>query len=129
MSEGAGMHGPACELSTSCRQSARKCYHTSVSIAEPGGLAASRGTLTPARGYTIIEPSHLSLLRVADPDCLSSSVHNPLLDIPVSYMLKNRLHATATQVSTFRLVVALPMYLAFVFGLTRDLWNPFGWRG
>jgi hypothetical protein len=54
--------------------------------------------------------------------------HNPLLDIPVSYMLKNRLHATATQVSTFRLVVALPMYLAFVFGLTRDLWNPFGWR-
>lgn len=53
---------------------------------------------------------------------------NPLLDIPTSYMLKNQLHATATEVSTFRLLFAIPMYCAFVFGLTRDLWSPFGWR-
>jgi hypothetical protein len=52
----------------------------------------------------------------------------PLLDIPTSYMLKNQLHATAPQVSTFRLLVAIPVYVAFVFGLTRDLWNPFGLR-
>jgi Na+/melibiose symporter-like transporter len=51
-----------------------------------------------------------------------------LLDIPTSYMLKNQLHATATQISTFRLLTALPVYLAFLFGLMRDLWNPFGWR-
>jgi Na+/melibiose symporter-like transporter len=31
-------------------------------------------------------------------------------------------------VSTFRLWTALPVYLAFVFGLVRDRWNPFGLR-
>ncbi|HEY5048522.1 MAG TPA: MFS transporter [Rhizomicrobium sp.] len=46
------------------------------------------------------------------------------LDITTSYMLKNQLHATATQVSIFRLLTAVPIYFSFVFGLTRDLWNP-----
>jgi len=43
-------------------------------------------------------------------------------------MLKNELHATATQVSVFRLVTGIPVYFAFIFGLTRDLWNPLGLR-
>ncbi len=51
-----------------------------------------------------------------------------LLDIATSYMLKNQLHASAMQVSTFRLLTAVPVYLSVVFGLTRDLWNPFGLR-
>jgi len=51
-----------------------------------------------------------------------------LLDIPTSYMLKNHLHATAPQVSMFRLLTGIPMYVAFLFGLTRDLWSPFGRR-
>jgi MFS family permease len=46
------------------------------------------------------------------------------LDIATSYMLKNQLHATATEVSSFRLLTAIPVYLAFLFGLARDLWNP-----
>jgi len=49
-----------------------------------------------------------------------------LLDIATSYMLKDQLHATATQVATFRMLTALPLYVSFLFGLTRDLWNPFG---
>src|SRR5260370_2996542 len=52
--------------------------------------------------------------------------HAYLLDIATSYMLKNQLHAAATEVSTFRLITAIPVYLSFAFGLTRDLWNPFG---
>jgi hypothetical protein len=36
--------------------------------------------------------------------------------------------ATATQVSTFRLVTGIPVYFAFVFGLARDHWNPLGLR-
>lgn len=48
------------------------------------------------------------------------------LDITTSYMLKNQLHATAQQVSLFRLLTAVPLYLSFVFGFTRDLWNPLG---
>jgi hypothetical protein len=51
-----------------------------------------------------------------------------LLDIPTSYMLKNHLHATAPQVSMFRLLTGIPMYVAFLFGLARDLWSPFGRR-
>ena len=51
-----------------------------------------------------------------------------LVDIQTSYMLKNQLHATATQISTFRLLAGIPVYCAFAFGLIRDLWNPFGLR-
>jgi MFS family permease len=52
--------------------------------------------------------------------------HGYLIDITTSYMLKNQLHASATQVSTFRLLTAIPIYLSVLFGLTRDLWSPFG---
>ena len=51
-----------------------------------------------------------------------------LLDIPTSYMLKNHLHATAPQVSMFRLLTGIPVYVAFLFGMARDLWSPFGLR-
>jgi len=54
--------------------------------------------------------------------------HGYLLDIATTYMLKNQLHASVTEISTFRLVTAVPVYLSFVFGLTRDLWNPLGLR-
>ena len=47
-----------------------------------------------------------------------------LLDISTSYMLKNQFHATANQVSQFRLFTAIPVYFAFLFGFGRDLWNP-----
>jgi Major Facilitator Superfamily len=51
-----------------------------------------------------------------------------LLDIPTAYMLKDHLAATAPQVAMFRLLTGLPLYLGFIFGLARDLWNPLGWR-
>ena len=54
--------------------------------------------------------------------------HGYLLDFATSYMLKDQLHASATQVSLFRLLTAIPVYLSVVFGLTRDLWNPLGLR-
>ncbi|MBP0619211.1 MFS transporter [Cupriavidus consociatus] len=51
-----------------------------------------------------------------------------LIDIQASYLLKNQLHATATEISTFRLVTGIPVYIAFAFGLARDHWNPLGLR-
>ncbi|MBV9226310.1 MAG: MFS transporter [Acidobacteriaceae bacterium] len=51
-----------------------------------------------------------------------------LLDIPTSYMLKNILGASASQISLFRLVTGIPFYLAFAFGMVRDLWDPLGQR-
>lgn len=47
-----------------------------------------------------------------------------LIDIPVSFLLKNKLHLTAHEVANFRLVAAIPLYLSFVFGFVRDMWNP-----
>jgi len=51
-----------------------------------------------------------------------------LIDIPVSFLLKNKLHLEAHQVATFRLVAAIPLYLSFAFGFIRDSWNPLGMR-
>jgi MFS family permease len=61
---------------------------------------------------------------------LMMNVTNPqwVLDIPTSYMLKNLLQASASQVALFRLLTGIPFYVGFIFGLVRDLWNPFGWR-
>ncbi len=58
------------------------------------------------------------------------NVVNPgfLLDIPTSYMLKNVLHESAARISLFRLISAIPLFLAFAFGMVRDLWNPLGQR-
>jgi len=50
------------------------------------------------------------------------------VDFATSYMLKDQLHATSVEVANFRLLTAIPTYFAFLFGFTRDLWNPFGLR-
>src|SRR5437667_8016219 len=51
-----------------------------------------------------------------------------LIDIPISFFLKNRLQLEAHEVASFRLLAAVPLYLSFVFGFIRDTWNPFGMR-
>jgi len=51
-----------------------------------------------------------------------------LIDVPVSFFLKNKLHLSAHQVADFRLASAIPLYLSFVFGFIRDTWHPFGMR-
>ena len=49
-------------------------------------------------------------------------------DISTTFMLKDRLHATASEVSNFRIYTAIPVYFAFVFGFIRDRWSPLGLR-
>jgi hypothetical protein len=51
-----------------------------------------------------------------------------LIDVPISFFLKNKLQLKAHEVADFRLLSAIPLYLSFVFGFTRDTWNPFGMR-
>src|ERR1700738_1458957 len=51
-----------------------------------------------------------------------------LIDIPISFLLKNQLHLTAHEVANFRLMAAIPLYLSFAFGFIRDMWNPLGMR-
>jgi hypothetical protein len=49
-----------------------------------------------------------------------------LIDVPISFFLKNKFHLSAHEVANFRLASALPLYLSFAFGFARDSWNPFG---
>jgi MFS transporter len=49
-----------------------------------------------------------------------------LIDVPISFFLKNKFHLSAHAVANFRLAAAVPLYLSFVFGFARDSWNPFG---
>jgi hypothetical protein len=51
-----------------------------------------------------------------------------LIDIPISFLLKNKLHLRASELAGFRLVSAIPLYLSCVFGFIRDTWNPLGMR-
>ncbi len=51
-----------------------------------------------------------------------------LIDIPISFLLKNKLKLSAHEVAGFRLVAAIPLYLSFAFGFIRDTWSPFGMR-
>ena len=86
-------------------------------------MTAAAATTSDARNgqiYTYFAGLTL-LIGIVQPDSY-------LVDITTSYMLKNQLHASAIQVSTFRLLTAVPIYLAFIFGLMRDLWNPLGRR-
>lgn len=51
-----------------------------------------------------------------------------LIDIPITFFLKNKLHLEAHELAEFRLLSAIPLYLSFVFGFIRDTWNPFGMK-
>src|SRR6516165_2461231 len=55
-----------------------------------------------------------------------SSPSGGLIDIPITFLLKNQLHLKAHELAQFRLVSAIPLYLSFVFGFIRDSWNPLG---
>ena len=49
-----------------------------------------------------------------------------LMSIPLLFFLKNRLHLPAHQLALFNLWTSIPLYAAFLFGLLRDRWSPFG---
>ena len=49
-----------------------------------------------------------------------------VVNVPVAFFLKNRLHLTASELTVFKLWVAIPLFLSFVFGFVRDRWNPLG---
>ena len=51
-----------------------------------------------------------------------------LIEIPISFLLKNKLSLTANELAEFRLLAAIPLYLSGVFGFIRDSWDPFGMK-
>jgi hypothetical protein len=55
-----------------------------------------------------------------------SDPNSGLMDIPISSLLKNKMRLDAFEISRFRLVISIPLFLSFLFGLARDNWSPFG---
>ena len=51
-----------------------------------------------------------------------------LMDVSISFMLKNKLHLAPQELARFRLFLALPLYFAGFFGFCRDRFNPFGMK-
>ncbi|HZZ90289.1 MAG TPA: MFS transporter [Caulobacteraceae bacterium] len=49
-----------------------------------------------------------------------------LIGIPISFLLKNKLHLDARQLAQFNLWIGIPLYVSFLFGFLRDRWSPFG---
>ena len=49
-----------------------------------------------------------------------------LIQVPITFLLKNKLHLAPHQVANFLLISAIPLYAAFIFGFARDRWNVFG---
>ena len=48
-----------------------------------------------------------------------------VLNLPIIFFLKNRLHLSAHETAQFNLIVAVPLFAGFVFGFIRDRWSPF----
>ena len=48
-----------------------------------------------------------------------------LIQVPITFLLKNKLHLQPHEVANFLLVSAIPLYAAFLFGFARDRWNIF----
>jgi hypothetical protein len=51
-----------------------------------------------------------------------------LIGLPISFLLKNKLHLKAHEMAIFGLIAGAPSYVSFLFGFARDTWNPFGMR-
>lgn len=93
------------------------------STATAAAVAVSAADLSPSERHGIF--LYLGILIVL---LAFGGPAGGLIDIPISFFLKNRLHLTAHEVATFRLIAAIPLYLSFVFGFMRDIWNPLGMR-
>jgi len=55
-----------------------------------------------------------------------SSPAGGVIDIPVTFFLKNRMHMASNELAVFKLWIGTPLMVGFVFGFIRDRWSPFG---
>ena len=94
-----------------------------ATAADATAVATAPSRLSPSARRTIF--LYLGLLIVL---LAFGGPSGGLIDIPISFLLKNRLHLEAHEVAHFRLITAIPLYLSFVFGFIRDVWNPLGMR-
>src|SRR3954471_3783965 len=94
---------------------------TTDRLADTGAILAAPSTLSRAvRQRVFLYLGGLIVLLAF------GSPSGGLIDIPISFFVKNRLHLEAHELANFRLMAAIPLYFSFVFGFIRDTWNPLG---
>jgi hypothetical protein len=91
----------------------RPSHRTKAAVPSDASPAFVRGRLLAYLGGLIL------LLSFGSPS-------GGLFDIPISFVLKNRLHLEVYQLANFRLLCAVPLCFSGVFGFVRDIFNPFG---
>ena len=93
-----------------------------AALVEDAGVGLSV-TLPPGERARLLSYAGLLMLLAI----LATPYGGGLIAIPVVFFLKNRLHLQAHEMAVFNLWTAVPLYVAFIFGLLRDRWSPFGW--
>jgi len=58
--------------------------------------------------------------------CLLVLTPSNVIYTPLQFLYKDQLHLTANQTALFKLIVNVPGFVAFAFGMVRDRYNPFG---
>lgn len=86
--------------------------HDSLALAPPLSGARTRQVFLFGAGLLI-------LMNFASPA-------GGVIDIPVTFFLKNRMHLNANELAVFKLWIGIPLIVGFVFGFIRDRWSPFG---
>jgi Major Facilitator Superfamily len=104
----------------------RRCAERRISHWEGAAISNAATTITllasgERRKIFLYLGALVCLLAFGDPN-------GGLIDISISFMLKNKLHLTPQEMAHFRLFVALPLYFAGFFGFLRDRFNPFGMK-
>jgi MFS family permease len=94
----------------------------------PAATVAAVATIAPATLSHLVRQRIFLYLGVLIVLLAFGAPYGGLIDIPISFFLKNKLHLKAHELAEFRLVSAIPIYLSCIFGFIRDMWNPFGMR-
>lgn len=93
-----------------------------LAVEETVAAQAASAALVPDRrrlGLFLAGGLMMLLINVGDPTA-------GLVNVPVSFFLKNRLHLAADQLAIFRIWTGIPLFLSLAFGFLRDRWSPFG---
>ena len=91
-----------------------------LAVEETVAAQAASAMLVPDRrrlGLFLFGGLLMLLINVGDPAV-------GLINIPVSFFLKNRLHLAAEQLAIFRIWTGIPLFLSLGFGFLRDRWSP-----
>jgi MFS family permease len=92
-----------------------------AALQEASAAPAAAGALTGAQRLRLMVYGGVLLVLVQ-----FALPYEGLIGLPVVFFLKNKLGLSAHGVAIFNLIASIPLFVAFVFGFVRDVWNPFG---